>query len=55
MAAKSGLFTAKEPDSWLASLQTASARGDYLFSINDYIVVAAKEAQAATPATSWQT
>jgi SAM-dependent methyltransferase len=43
MAAKSGLFTTEEPDAWLASLQAASARGDYLFSINDYIVVAAKE------------
>lgn len=43
MAARSGLFPSEEPDAWLASLQTASARGDYLFSINDYIVVAAKE------------
>jgi hypothetical protein len=43
MAAKSGRFTVAEPDAWLASLQTASARGDYLFGIDDYIVVAAKE------------
>jgi hypothetical protein len=42
MAARSGLFTTEEPDAWLASLQAASARGDYLFSINHYIVVAAK-------------
>jgi hypothetical protein len=48
MAAKSGLFTAEEPDAWLTSLQTASARGDYLFSINDYIVVATKEPRNAT-------
>ena len=48
MAAKSGLFTAEEPDAWLTSLQTASARGDYLFSINDYIVVATKEPRSAT-------
>jgi SAM-dependent methyltransferase len=48
MAAKSGLFTAEEPDAWLTSLQTASARDDYLFSINDYIVVATKEARNAT-------
>jgi hypothetical protein len=52
MAAKSGLFTAEEPDAWLASLQAASARGDYLFSINDYIVVATKEPQEATHAAS---
>jgi SAM-dependent methyltransferase len=43
IAARSGLFTAEEPDAWLASLQSASARGDYLFSINDYIVVASNE------------
>jgi SAM-dependent methyltransferase len=51
MAAKSGLFAAGELDAWLASLQAASARGDYLFSINDYIVVATKEVEkAAHPA-----
>jgi hypothetical protein len=43
MAPKSGQFTAAELDAWRASLQAASARGDYLFSINDYIVVATKE------------
>jgi hypothetical protein len=37
---------------WLAGLRTASARGDYLFSINDYIVVATKEPQEATHAAS---
>jgi hypothetical protein len=48
MATRSGLFTEAELDTWLASLETASAHGDYLFSINDYIVVAAKEPQKAT-------
>jgi SAM-dependent methyltransferase len=48
MATRSGLFTEAELDSWLASLETASAHGDYLFSVNDYIVVAAKEPQTAT-------
>jgi hypothetical protein len=40
MAARSGRFTAAELDAWLASLQAASARGEYLFSVNDYVVVA---------------
>jgi hypothetical protein len=35
-----------ELESWLAGLQAASARGDYLFSINDYIAVATKEPQS---------
>ena len=48
MAAKSGRFTATELDAWLASLQTASAYGEYLFSVNDYIVVATKEPGKAT-------
>jgi len=48
MAAKSGRFTAAELDGWLTSLDTAAARGDYLFSINDYIVVATKATDAAS-------
>jgi hypothetical protein len=52
MAERSGRFTAVELDGWLASLEGAAARGDYLFSLNDYIVVAAKEpAEAANPAS----
>lgn len=47
MAAKSGRFAASELDAWLASLQAASAQGDYLFSVNDYIVVATKEPEEA--------
>ena len=50
MASRSGLFTTSELDDWLASLQTASAGGDYLFSINDYVVLATKEPQEATHA-----
>ena len=52
MATKSSLFTAAELDAWLAGLQTASACGDYLFSINDYIVVATKEPQKSTHTAS---
>jgi hypothetical protein len=40
MAVRSGRFTTAELDGWLASLATA-AEGDYLFSINNYIVLAA--------------
>jgi hypothetical protein len=49
MAARSGRFTAAELDAWLASLQAASARGEYLFSVNDYVVVATREPEEATP------
>ena len=52
MAAKSGRFTEAELDGWLTSLNTAAARGDYLFSINVYIVVAAKEPHEASNAAS---
>ena len=52
MAGKSGRFTTAELDGWLTSLDTAAARGDYLFSVNDYIVVAAKEPPEATNAAS---
>jgi hypothetical protein len=52
VAAKSGRFHHGGAECWLAGLRTASARGDYLFSINDYIVVATKEPQEATHAAS---
>ena len=52
MATKSGLFTAAELDGWLTSLDSAAARGDYLFSINYYIVVATKEPLKATNTAS---
>ena len=52
MAARSGGFTAAELDGWLTSLDTAAAHGDYLFSINDYIVVAAKDPREASNAAS---
>jgi SAM-dependent methyltransferase len=54
MAAKSGRFTTAELDGWLASLDTAAAHGDYLFSINDYIVLVAKDRPKATNGASWQ-
>ena len=43
MAARSGRFTTAELDGWLASLAAAAANGGYLFSINDYIVLAAAD------------
>jgi hypothetical protein len=52
LAAKSGQFTAAELDAWLTSLNTAAAGGDYLFSIDDDIVVAAREPHRASNAGS---
>lgn len=52
MAAKSGRFAEAELDGWLTSLDTAATHGDYLFSINDYIVVAAKEPHETSNAAS---
>jgi SAM-dependent methyltransferase len=53
-AAKSGQFTTAELDGWLASLDAAATQGEYLFSINDYIVLAAKEPSKATNGAGWQ-